>query len=80
MRTTVAQLLTEEQLNRVRKIMMDVPSLQRSKELWDYLITHRQELEAKGVEPEYLAYLIEYVETLEVIEFGEQLRKNAKNN
>jgi hypothetical protein len=58
----LTDLLTHEQLDEIERILdrCGTDRMQASNELRRYLVAHRAELEAKGVVPEYLAYVIAY--------------------
>lgn len=73
-------LLTEDQLDEIDKILREPYTLERTVKLRDYLVQHRESLEAKGVVPEYLTYVIEYEQMKAFEMFALQERKNAKNN
>ena len=55
---TLGELLTEEQLRRVRLIIWRGGT---AKEIREYLEEFREVLQDKGVEPGYLAYAIEHI-------------------
>ena len=55
----LSELLTEEQWKEVNKIL-EAKDAEKWKRLREYLVTHRDALEKKGVVPEYLAYALEY--------------------
>lgn len=61
MKTTVlSELLNDEQIKMVTKILnrKDTPDTLKTSELKLYLEKYRVELEAKGVLPEYLSYVL----------------------
>ena len=58
---TLEQLLTREQLDRVQKIINDnSDSIKRTAGLKSYFNTISEQLESKGVLPDYLAYAVEH--------------------
>lgn len=79
-KVVLRDLLTEDQLEEVRKILQEPYTLERSLKLRDYLRTQRVELEAKGVVPEYLTYVIEYEQMKALELFEREERKNVENN
>lgn len=58
----LTDLLTEEQLDNVEKILNNCGGdrMQATKDLRSYLVHFKDQLEAKGVVYEYLAYVIAY--------------------
>ena len=64
--TTLAEVLTPDQLQAVKHIVDSTPdSMDRVHKLKRYLGQHREYLEGKGFHPEYLAYLIECFHLME---------------
>lgn len=60
--TTLSELLTPAQIKAVKAIIKAEPdSLRRVKKLKAYLAEFKDELERKGVAPDYLAYVIEHI-------------------
>ena len=74
------ELLTKKQLAKVVYILRDPPSIKRSNALRGYLITQREALELKGILPEYLCYMIEYLETKAMNEFTAEEKQHVQNN
>lgn len=77
--TTLAEILTREQLNRVEQIISVEPSLERTRKLREFLISIQPDLSKHGVLAEYLVYVIEHMQ----MEHFEQWKKNyeaSKNN
>ncbi len=59
-RVTLGELLTEQQCSDIWGIIeQETDSIVRVRKLKEYLGNLREELEAKGVLPEYLAYVLE---------------------
>jgi hypothetical protein len=78
--TTMRDLCTPEQLEEITRLLKIEPTLERSRKIREYLITQRDDLEAKGVLPEYLAYFIEYAQIKAMEEFAETERQNCAKN
>lgn len=76
----LSELLTQKQLEKVTVILRDPPSNTRSIALKKYLITQREALELKGVLPEYLSYMIEYLEMKAMNEFTAEEKQHVQNN
>ena len=58
---TLGQLLNEKQIVEVTRILnSSADSIERVRRLKDYFGTFRDDLEKKGVLPEYLAWAVEY--------------------
>lgn len=71
---TLGELLTPEQCEQARKIMLASKSdAEATKGLKDYFGTLRAELEQKGVLPDYLAYAVMY-------SWEQQTKASIRNN
>lgn len=58
---TLGELLNDKQIVEVTRILnSSADSMERVRRLKDYFDTFREDLEARGVEPHYLSYAVEY--------------------
>lgn len=59
---TLGELLTKKQARKVVGIMnREKDTIERTRKLREYLNTLREQLEAKGVDPSFLTYYLEYL-------------------
>lgn len=77
----LSDLLDEEQIKQVAAIMNQERYSQRITELKEYLGSLREQLESKGILPEYLAYSLEYNMSLAtVVKAGKGQHEDSENN
>lgn len=60
-RVKLGDLLTDKQMRRIKRIMKTKDSSKRIMDLKAYLRGFAAELEAKGVNSDYLSYFLEYI-------------------
>jgi len=77
---TLQEILTREQLNRVRQIISVPPDFERTRKLREFLIGIQPDLSKHGVLAEYLVYVIEHLQAESFRKWEAAERTNAQHN